>query len=749
MWDKILQYLKDNKDALDFLFGSGIVLAVLGGLFTFGHWLIKEYRLRRIRTNDNFPFKIIPPNSNVAKEILGGADDDPLADRNIPYQQRIQGRNTRRELEELIEDHRWVLIVGRTGLGKTREAVQLAQSLNNEGWTILYLTREAWLDAPAKLPNKVPEGKLLFLLDDLNKKCFSSKAEIRPDARESLTLPIYEPFQTRLQRTLEAFDTFCGKSEIRVIATARNEKLSEFDELSEWDKMGWTNYDELWEKFQLVDLSEPDKTAQQKLLAETAGKAEILIQSEELPTLAKRNDGTFRNLVENLSSSRIEGFVLSSENFRDTLKGTWEKRYHKAKQKYPEASNIYDAIEIISLIGIKLKFSNVLNIATIIATNNVAKKIRFRRRCNFALKQLAKTENLLEPRDGQIEAKGYRIDIDKYLPVLYKPIHQIAYMYMHDDINGLLTYGLDNFLLGLVPKSIFDSSKKLSRIDKFICQLLGLSLSIHNAGVAYARAGFLSQAETIIHKALELKTTNPIIKLFGKSRIAYSWGALGSIHLASGHHDKAIQAYQKVIELNPKLILAWLELGDVYRKLNHYDEAVQSFKKAIKYRPKNASAWNRLGNVYYDINNIEEAINAYKKAIELYPKGDIYWANLGIAYQSQGQLREAIKAFCKSLEINPKYSYSILSLALCYKGIAENKEAEQLINSVESFIKNEENYFQACFYVARGDVENGLLYLKKGLNNNNTSKAWARKDPNFEIIRNDPRFKELVEKEYE
>jgi hypothetical protein len=234
MWDKILTFINDNKDALGWLFGSGVVLAVLGGIYRLIVWFIKEYRLRRIRTNENFPFKIIPPNSIVAKEILGGADDDPLADRNIPYQQRVQGRNTRRELEELIEDNRWILIVGRTGLGKTREAVQLAQSLNNEGWTILYLTREAWLDAPTKLPNSVPERKLLFFLDDLNRKCFSSKAEIRPNAGESLTISIHEPFQSRLQRTLETFDTFCGKSEIRVIATARNEKISEFDEPHEW-----------------------------------------------------------------------------------------------------------------------------------------------------------------------------------------------------------------------------------------------------------------------------------------------------------------------------------------------------------------------------------------------------------------------------------------------------------------------------------------------------------------------------------
>ena len=38
MWDNILQYLKDNKDALGWLFGSGVFLVVA----RFAVWLLKE-----------------------------------------------------------------------------------------------------------------------------------------------------------------------------------------------------------------------------------------------------------------------------------------------------------------------------------------------------------------------------------------------------------------------------------------------------------------------------------------------------------------------------------------------------------------------------------------------------------------------------------------------------------------------------------------------------------------------------------
>lgn len=665
--DNFFKFLADYKDALDFLFGSGIFLAVLGGLFTLGRWIIKEYRVRRIRTNDNFPFRIISPNSNVAKEILGGADDDPLADRNIPYQQRIQGRNTRREFEELIEDNRWILITGRTGLGKTREAVQVAQSLNNEGWTILYLTREAWLDAPAKLPANVSERKILFFLDDLNKKCYSSKAEVRPDTGESLTLPINEPFQTRLARTLEAFDIFCGKNEIRVIATARNEETSEFDEPSEWDKLGWTKHNNLWEKFKFVELPEPDKTAEQKLLAETAGKADILINLDELPTLAKRNDGTFRNLVENLSSSRTEGFALSTENFRDTLKGTWQKRYQKTIQRHPEAKYIYDSIELLQTIGIQLSFSTVFQVAEIISCQKLFQRILSRRKYSSVLKQLIKTENLLRPRDGQIEAKGYKVRIEKYLKQLYFQIGKDHYS----------TYSIfeqvDYFYstIFLTPKGFF-LEEKISLPESIFSIFVPVHHALNNIGNAYGGFGYNAQATALYKKSIELK------------------------------------------------------------------------KKSI-YHVLLPSSSTGLGVNYYELGLDEDAIRAYKDSIEFYKKDYLSWSNLGTLYLYKQNFDDAIRAFNKALEIAPKYSYAILSLAVCLKKIGKDIEGEKHIVSVEPFITKEKEYFQSCYHIAKGDIDKGLLFLKKGLDKHQASKAWARRDPNFAIIQDNPQFKEIVE----
>jgi len=775
--DKILKFLNDNKDVLGWLFGSGILLVVLGGIYRLIVWLLKEYRLRRIRTNENFPFKIIPPNSNVTKEILGGADDDPLADRNIPYQQRIQGRNTRRDLEELIEDNRCILIAGRTGLGKTREAVQLAQSLNNEGWTVLYLTREAWLDAPAKLPNNVPERKLLFFLDDLNKKCLSSKAEIRPNASESLTLPIYEPFQIRLKRTLEAFDTFCGKSEIRIIGTARNEKTSDFDEPSEWGKLAWTKYNDLWEKFKIVELPEPDKTAEQKLLVETAAQADISIELGHIQTIAKRNDGTFRNLVENLSSSRTEGSVLSTENFRDTLKGTWRKRYLKAIQKFPEATHIYDAMELIQLTGINLRHRNVISVASILYPAKGIEKLKFGSKVHFILKYLEKTENILDPRDGQIEAKGHKISIEDHVKKLYIQIYRKHYS------ESLSLFWKITYFVLLTPKKYF-LEKELSPSMIILNNFILASSDLNNVGNAYLDLGLAKEALFFYERSIKLKETE-FWRFFSKKRLASGWVNKGKVYVSMKQYDNAISAFEKAVEFNRKSYFAWRYLGDVYEEIRDYDNAINMFNKAIEVRPKAAfpwfslgyiylrlkkydeaikayekatkldrkwaAPWNGLGHVYIELLRFDEAISAYQKAIALEPKWTVPWNNLGSLYSDLQQVEDAIAACQKAIAISPNSAKLWINLAsvyvdsrrfgeaqsACEKAIELDPKdaiswnhlgivyrdinlADNAINALKKSIELDPEYSFAWYslgnlYHLAGDIEKSLPYYEKAL----------------------------------
>ncbi len=72
-----------------------------------------------------------------------------------------------------------------------------------------------------------------------------------------------------------------------------------------------------------------------------------------------------------------------------------------------------------------------------------------------------------------------------------------------------------------------------------------------------------------------------------------SWYRL--THCPLGGVQSTIQAFDKVIEINPQLSMAWDNRGVAFYLLGLYNEAIQSFDKAIENDPKNANAWNGKG----------------------------------------------------------------------------------------------------------------------------------------------------------
>ncbi|MEH1938305.1 MAG: hypothetical protein V7L14_32300 [Nostoc sp.] len=299
----IVEFYTNYKAFIDNLL-SGAFLGIMG---CFG-WLIWAHRQRRI-PEKTFAFEVITPKSqDLMLRILRGDDNDPLADRNIVYQQRVADRHIRNELKRQLEEHRWILILGRTGLGKTREAAELAKHLNQEGWTVLYLKLGEWLDIPAAMPREIGTNrKLLFFFDDLNQKMYASRHEISPEAEKSLAERFQVPLQERLLQALNKYEELCEPTEIRVIATARDETHSEDPgKPSPLEKLQWDKYSKLWNRFKTYELPQPEDDAIIAMFAATVPETDIKAEADRYPELARCNDSTFRNVVENLHACKMK-----------------------------------------------------------------------------------------------------------------------------------------------------------------------------------------------------------------------------------------------------------------------------------------------------------------------------------------------------------------------------------------------------------------------------------------------------------
>jgi tetratricopeptide (TPR) repeat protein len=96
----------------------------------------------------------------------------------------------------------------------------------------------------------------------------------------------------------------------------------------------------------------------------------------------------------------------------------------------------------------------------------------------------------------------------------------------------------------------------------------------------------------------------------------YCYG-LGTFYHLLGDYKKAIDAYDKAIEIKPDHAGAWYNKGLSLARLGRYEEAIISYDKATKIKPDYADAWYNRACSNVAKNEIEKALSDLEKAIEI------------------------------------------------------------------------------------------------------------------------------------
>lgn len=83
--------------------------------------------------------------------------------------------------------------------------------------------------------------------------------------------------------------------------------------------------------------------------------------------------------------------------------------------------------------------------------------------------------------------------------------------------------------------------------------------------------------------------------------------------------DKALEIFNKVLELNPNYIKALEARAVIYMQKGETELAEKDLEKAISLEPENARLYFRLGQVYYRKKDLDKALELFSKAIDLEP----------------------------------------------------------------------------------------------------------------------------------
>jgi Flp pilus assembly protein TadD len=142
-----------------------------------------------------------------------------------------------------------------------------------------------------------------------------------------------------------------------------------------------------------------------------------------------------------------------------------------------------------------------------------------------------------------------------------------------------------------------------------------------------------------------------------------------------GQVEKAIEHFDKVLQIRPDSPEIYNNLGNALRKLGRFDDAIMCYRKALELKAYFPQARYNLAAELARQGRTDEAIEHYHLALRLRPDDVETLSGLGFALAQKGQFDEAIGYYQKALELEPDNIIACGRLGLALAGVKKFDEA--------------------------------------------------------------------------
>jgi tetratricopeptide (TPR) repeat protein len=246
------------------------------------------------------------------------------------------------------------------------------------------------------------------------------------------------------------------------------------------------------------------------------------------------------------------------------------------------------------------------------------------------------------------------------------------------------------------------------------------------------------KAKAAASKALELDDTlGEAHCSLGFFRLLYDWDYSG-----------AEAEYRRAIQLSPNYANAHDGYGFYLKATSHHDDAIRACQRALELDPLSLFVQLSLGWAYYFARRYDEALVQSRKVMEMDPNfGFAYWHS-GMNYIQQRKYDEAIDAFRKAINLTGAIPTFISYLGHAYARRGRHRAARQMLTQLESLAKRQyiSSYFIAMIHLGLGDLDQTFEWLEKACEERAGFLAFIRVEPLLDPARKDERFNRLSEK---
>jgi adenylate cyclase len=216
---------------------------------------------------------------------------------------------------------------------------------------------------------------------------------------------------------------------------------------------------------------------------------------------------------------------------------------------------------------------------------------------------------------------------------------------------------------------------------------------------------------------------------------------------------QAERASQKALQLAPGLVDAHVSRGFTLSLYRRYDEAVNEFEEAIRINPNFFDAYYYFARSSFARGDIERSAELFRMAAKIRHEDFQSPMLLSQSLRMLGRTEEASEAVKEgiyraenALALNPLdgRALSLGSGALFHDG-QKARALEWSQRSLELYPDDVGSLVNAaCLRAKGGQKEEALELLERVFARGWGKRDWVEHDPDYDILRDDPRFKNLI-----
>ena len=263
----------------------------------------------------------------------------------------------------------------------------------------------------------------------------------------------------------------------------------------------------------------------------------------------------------------------------------------------------------------------------------------------------------------------------------------------------LISSATDEHVEAYRKRQIYFASSRVNRMPKNVHLL-------NNLGIAHLNSGSLDKAIQCFEKAIQIDADHfPSIANLAKA------------YFLKGEIDRALKIYLDTERKQPQNVSLLNNIAQLLLAKREFKLAYEYLERVLKEDGNNIAALNNIGTALLLENKVQKAIAFYRRALLVKSDFPAALNNLGVSFALVKSRKKAVKHFLAAWSLNRSSVGYVLNLAQAYQQIGLQKNAIKVLEDylTRGFENQKVRDALALSYASLKDYGNSLKHLTKSL----------------------------------